>query len=65
MTGYVGISTSNKSPFLADQAALSPILRDIAARGLLFLDAGLLDSNDFIANRFVAPRAERLLLACR
>ena len=43
MTGYVGISTSNKSPFLADQVALSPILRDIAARGLLFLDSGLLD----------------------
>ena len=43
LTGYVGISTGHKSPFFSDQAIFSPILRDIATRGLLFLDVGLLD----------------------
>jgi hypothetical protein len=39
-TGYVGVSNFLGAKFTADRAALSPILKDIAGRGLLYLDDG-------------------------
>jgi polysaccharide deacetylase 2 family uncharacterized protein YibQ len=38
--GYVGVTNFLGAKFTADQAALAPALRDIAARGLLYVDDG-------------------------
>ena len=40
MTGYVGVANFLGSRFMAREADLAPVLREIAARGLLFLDDG-------------------------
>ena len=40
ITGYTGITNHLGGRLLADAEALEPLLRDIAARGLLFLDDG-------------------------
>ena len=40
MTGYIGVANFLGAKFLADEAALAPVLREIGARGLLFLDDG-------------------------
>ena len=40
MTGYVGVANFLGSRFLAREADLAPALREIATRGLLFLDDG-------------------------
>ena len=40
MTGYVGVANFLGSRFLAREADLAPVLREIATRGLLFLDDG-------------------------
>src|SRR3546814_16440208 len=40
ITGYTGITNHLGGRLLADADALEPLLRDIAARGLLFLDDG-------------------------
>ncbi len=40
MTGYVGVANFLGSRFMAREADLSPVLREIAARGLLFMDDG-------------------------
>lgn len=37
-SGYVGVSTYLGGKFLADEAALTPVLRDLAGRGLLFVE---------------------------
>jgi hypothetical protein len=39
-SGYVGVTNFLGAKFTADQSALSPVLRDIAARGLFYLDDG-------------------------
>lgn len=39
-TGYVGIVNYMGGKFTASDAALTPVLRDLAARGLMFLDDG-------------------------
>jgi uncharacterized protein len=39
-TGYVGVSNFLGAKFTADDGALSPVLSDIAARGLVYLDDG-------------------------
>jgi polysaccharide deacetylase 2 family uncharacterized protein YibQ len=39
-TGYVGVTNFLGAKFTADAAALSPVLSDIATRGLLYLDDG-------------------------
>ena len=38
--GYVGVVNAMGSKMTADEAALAPVLREIGARGLLFLDDG-------------------------
>jgi polysaccharide deacetylase 2 family uncharacterized protein YibQ len=38
--GYVGVTTLMGARFVTSEAALSPVLRDIASRGLLYLDDG-------------------------
>jgi polysaccharide deacetylase 2 family uncharacterized protein YibQ len=38
--GYAGVTNFLGAKFTADQAALSPVLRDVAARGLLYVDDG-------------------------
>ncbi|SRR5579883_1081273 len=38
--GYVGVSNYLGAKFTADESALSPVLRDIADRGLLYVDDG-------------------------
>lgn len=38
--GYVGIANFLGAKFTADESALSPVLRDIAGRGLLYVDDG-------------------------
>jgi polysaccharide deacetylase 2 family uncharacterized protein YibQ len=38
--GYVGIANFLGAKFTADEAALSPVLRDVAGRGLLYVDDG-------------------------
>jgi polysaccharide deacetylase 2 family uncharacterized protein YibQ len=38
--GYVGVTNFLGAKFTADQAALAPALRDIATRGLLYVDDG-------------------------
>ena len=40
MTGYVGVGNFLGSRFMAREADMAPVLREIAARGLLFLDDG-------------------------
>ncbi|KPF45158.1 divergent polysaccharide deacetylase family protein [Rhizobium sp. G187] len=40
ITNYTGIMNYMGARFLADDKAMDPIMRDIAARGLLFLDDG-------------------------
>lgn len=40
MTNYTGIMNYMGGRFLADDKAMDPVMRDIAARGLLFLDDG-------------------------
>lgn len=40
MTGYVGVANFLGSRFMAREADLAPVLREIAARGLLFMDDG-------------------------
>ena len=40
MIGYVGVANFLGSRFLAREADLAPVLREIATRGLLFLDDG-------------------------
>ena len=39
-SGYVGVTNFMGAKFMADAAAFEPVLRDIAARGLGFLDDG-------------------------
>jgi polysaccharide deacetylase 2 family uncharacterized protein YibQ len=39
-TGYVGVTNFLGAKFTADATSLSPILSDVAARGLLYLDDG-------------------------
>jgi uncharacterized protein len=39
-TGYVGVTNFLGAKFTADRAALAPVLKDVAARGLLYLDDG-------------------------
>ncbi len=38
--GYVGVTNYLGAKFSADETALSPALRDIAARGLIYIDDG-------------------------
>lgn len=38
--GYVGVANFLGAKFTADEGALSPVLRDIAGRGLLYVDDG-------------------------
>ncbi len=38
--GYVGVANYLGAKFTADEAALSPVLRDVAARGLIYVDDG-------------------------
>jgi uncharacterized protein len=38
--GYVGVANFLGAKFTADEAAVSPVMREIAARGLLYLDDG-------------------------
>ncbi len=40
LQGYVGVMNLMGARFTANEAALSPILRDVAKRGLLYLDDG-------------------------
>jgi len=40
LTGYVGVANFLGGRFMAREADLAPVLREIAARGLLFLDDG-------------------------
>ena len=40
LAGYVGVSNYRGGRFLADEAALAPVLRDLAGRGLLFVEDG-------------------------
>ena len=40
LQGYVGVVNLMGARFTANEAALSPVLRDIASRGLLYLDDG-------------------------
>jgi polysaccharide deacetylase 2 family uncharacterized protein YibQ len=40
LQGYVGVVNAMGARFTANEAALSPVLRDIARRGLLYLDDG-------------------------
>ena len=40
MTGYVGVGNFLGSRFMAREADLAPVLREIATRGLLFMDDG-------------------------
>ena len=39
-SGYVGLANYLGAKFTADEGALSPVLRDVAARGLLYVDDG-------------------------
>ena len=41
LQGYVGVMNLMGARFTANEAALSPILRDVAKRGLLYLDDGV------------------------
>src|SRR6185436_347971 len=40
MQGYVGIVSFMGARFTASDAALAPVLRDVARRGLIFIDDG-------------------------
>jgi len=40
LQGYVGVMNMMGARFTANEAALSPILRDVAKRGLLYFDDG-------------------------
>jgi polysaccharide deacetylase 2 family uncharacterized protein YibQ len=40
MTGYVGVENYLGARFTADQDAMTPVLRELAGRGLLYLDDG-------------------------
>lgn len=40
ITNYTGVMNYMGARFLSDSAAMEPVIRDIAARGLLFLDDG-------------------------
>jgi polysaccharide deacetylase 2 family uncharacterized protein YibQ len=40
LQGYVGVTNLMGARFITSEAALSPVLRDIAGRGLLYLDDG-------------------------
>jgi polysaccharide deacetylase 2 family uncharacterized protein YibQ len=40
LQGYVGVTNLMGARFLISEAALSPILRDVAARGLVYVDDG-------------------------
>jgi uncharacterized protein len=40
LQGYVGVTNYLGAKFTADETALSPVLRDVAARGLLYIDDG-------------------------
>ncbi|MCW6510104.1 divergent polysaccharide deacetylase family protein [Lichenifustis flavocetrariae] len=44
-SGYVGVSSFLGGKFTADAAAFSPVLKDIAARGLFYLDDGTAPRN--------------------
>ena len=39
-SGYVGIANYLGAKFTADEAAVSPVLRDVASRGLIYVDDG-------------------------
>ena len=51
-TGYVGVATTMGSRFTASEPHMSPILEELKARGLLFLDNRA--SEDSVADRLAA-----------
>jgi len=52
--GYVGVVNFMGGRFMSNEAALSPVLREVRARGLLFLDDGT-------SGRSIAPQAAEAL----
>lgn len=57
MTGYIGISSGYNSPFLNEQDAMAPILRDIASRGLIIVNTDSLN-NKQLARTFAQKSAQ-------
>ncbi len=59
VTGYTGITTTTGSKFLTDAKALKPVMEELNARGLLFLDTHLTPKSEGVSTAETAgvPRA--------